>query len=60
LNHKSTEVIRLTQKPSAVLLRLKEIPENGSEADHWTWQPMKQGGLLTIEHVSGKQIIILK
>jgi hypothetical protein len=59
-DNESTEVIRLTQKPSAVLLRLKEIPENGTGGDRWTWQPMKQGGLLTVYHTSGNHVVILK
>ena len=56
----SEETIRLTQKPSAVLLNRKEIPENRSDGDHWIWTTMKTGGLLTIKHTSGNHIIILK
>ncbi|MDD2380131.1 MAG: hypothetical protein PHV35_00380 [Mariniphaga sp.] len=59
-DNKSSEVIRLTQKPSAVLLWLKEIPEGKHGADYWNWQPMKQGGLLTIHHTSGNHVVILK
>jgi hypothetical protein len=56
----SEETIRLTQKPSAVLLDMKEIPENGSDGDHWIWTGMKSGGLLTVKHKSGNHIIILR
>jgi hypothetical protein len=56
----SEETIRLTQKPSAVLLNRKEIPENRGDGDHWIWTTMETGGLLKVKHTSGNHIIILK
>ena len=54
----STEIIRLTQKPSGVFLHGKEIPENSKKADNWTWTPMETGGLLKVNHTTGNHVTV--
>ncbi len=59
-DNESTEVLRLNVKPSAVLVNKKEIPESEDFIEKWAWKSLPEGGILTINHASGNQIIILK
>jgi hypothetical protein len=55
-----TEKIKLTRKPTHVLLDYKALPENQS-GEGYSWQPMNdQGGLLTIRRKKGNQVLLLK
>lgn len=56
----STETIRLTDKPSAVLVQDRKISENGSGGDSWSWKSLTMGGVLTVKHDSGDRIIVLR
>ncbi len=50
-DEKSTEVIRLTQKPTKVLVSNLEIKETKDpNQDGWSWKPMTVGGMLQIKH----------
>jgi len=50
-DEKSSEIIRLTQKPTKVLVANKEIKESkDSTQDGWLWKPMVKGGVLQINH----------
>jgi hypothetical protein len=58
-DNNSTETFRLIQKPGAVKMNNRIIPEtNSSKADGWFWKPLPNGGLLTIYHKSGNSIAI--
>lgn len=57
----SEEVIRMTMKPSSILVGEREILENSGNGDTWYWKSLPEGGgILTIRHVSGKHVIVLK
>jgi len=59
-DNKSTETIRLTQKPSAVLLNNTEIPEAYKPGnDSWQWKALEKGGVLTVTHVSGNEVTVV-
>lgn len=58
---KSVETIRLTEKPVKVLVNLLEILESENpESEGWSWNPMEKGGLLTVRHLKGNKIVVLK
>jgi hypothetical protein len=55
------EKIRLIKKPSTVLFDGKSI--NASEnqaADNYSWKPMKNGGLLTVNRVNAREIVVME
>ena len=54
-----TEKIKLIQKPSAVLINYKPLPEN-KMGEGYGWKVMAGGGLLTIRRETGREILILK
>jgi hypothetical protein len=56
----SVEKFKLVEKPSSVYLNLKIITENKENENGWTWEKLSRGGLLTVRHVSGNDIIIVK
>lgn len=59
-DEKSTEIIRMTQKPDAILVNLKKISETDQSAiEGWSWKPLESGGILTIRHTSGNRIAVL-
>lgn len=53
------EKIRLTKKPSGILLEYKPLTETNA-GEGYTWQAMQTGGLLTIRRSNGKKVILLK
>jgi len=55
----STEVLRLMNEPSGVLVNHKEI-ERSDSGQGWSWEPLDKGGVLTIRHLEGNHIRILK
>ncbi len=55
----STEVLRMTAKPTAVYANKKQIAES-NEGEGWTWQPLTKGGVLQINHSSGQEVVITK
>jgi len=59
-DEKSTEVIRMTTKPSLVLINQKQIPETDIlELEGWNWKPLEKGGILTIKHLNGNRVAVL-
>ena len=58
----STETLRLTAKPSAVIVDHKRPLEQRKdlENDGWTWQALNEGGILKIKHSTGTRIKIMK
>ncbi len=54
-----TEKIRLTKKPSAVLLGEKMLQPLQS-GEGYNWIPLNGGGLLTVRREHGKRVLILK
>lgn len=60
-DEKSTEVFRLTAKPSKIIIGNKEIFSNRNQQDDfYQWEELQSGGILTIHHTSANKIIILK
>jgi len=60
-DNRSIEVLRMTTKPSKILIGSKEITQNGvTDDDSWTWKDLGAGGVLTIKHTTGKDVIILE
>ncbi|MDP4129290.1 MAG: hypothetical protein Q8918_10975 [Bacteroidota bacterium] len=56
-----TETIRMTQKPSAVLLNGKAISEeNSSEQQGYRWKSLDQGGVLFIRRLQGSEVTVLE
>ncbi len=55
----STETIRMPVKPGKVTVNQKAVPETDDvNTDGWNWKQMKTGGLLTIRHQSGNNILV--
>ncbi|WP_425236550.1 hypothetical protein [Ulvibacterium sp.] len=56
----STEVIRMVEKPKAILVNDKVLPENdGEKVSGWHWENLKKGGILTIRHQDGNKILVM-
>jgi hypothetical protein len=54
-----TEIIRMKDKPSAVLLNdapLKETPDG----EGYSWAVLDKGGLLTVKRMKGDRVIVVK
>jgi hypothetical protein len=57
---KSTEIIRLTMKPGAVMVNDKPVNENPLAGEEgWSWKPLNTGGILTLRHLNGNRIMVL-
>jgi len=55
------ETIRLTAKPSKILLGKKEIKEvQVLNKEGYTWVSMQQGGLLKVRHETGGEVAVYK
>ena len=54
-----TERIKLSKKPSGILLDYKPITENSS-GEGYEWKTMPGGGLLTVRRTNGKKVILLR
>ena len=54
----STEIIRLRNKPNEIFLQNKLLQEDKNTAEGWGWEPLQQGGVLTIRHQSGNKLKI--
>lgn len=56
---KSSEVLRLCNKPEAVFVNNVQIDETNSPTNEgWDWKPFEKGGLLTIRHITGNEIAV--
>jgi len=53
-----TEIIKLKQKPSAVLLNGHSLKETGG-GEGFTWKSMNPGGVLVVRRTRGNRIIVL-
>lgn len=59
-DEKATETIRMTQKPSEVLVNQKPIPETEQiEKEGWNWKPLDKGGILSVRHWNGNRVTVL-
>ena len=59
-DYKSTEVIRMTQKPESVLVYNRQIPETEqTDREGWSWKPQEKGGILTVRHWNGNRILVM-
>lgn len=57
----STEILRLTSKPSAVTANGVELDEVADDAaEGWTWRSLSRGGVMTINQSAGNQIKIVR
>ncbi|MFH0756976.1 MAG: hypothetical protein V2B15_06800 [Bacteroidota bacterium] len=56
----SSEVLRLSVKPSEVRTGNQVIPESDQEAECWQWTPLSAGGVLTVKHAGDNRVLILK
>jgi hypothetical protein len=55
----STEKIRMRKKPVKILLGKEILAESQTGlTEGWTWQPMKNGGLVTITHLKNKELTV--
>lgn len=54
-----TERIKLTKKPSSVMLDTKILKEN-MEGEGFSWIPLQNGGLLIIRRLNGRKVLLLK
>ena len=54
-----TEIIKLKNKPSAVLLNDSPLKEN-SESEGYTWTALEKGGVLTVKRKNGNGVIIME
>jgi hypothetical protein len=60
-DNQSVEVLRLTQKPSSVLVNGNPILESDqTDTEGWNWKPLETGSLLTVRHQNGNTVTILK
>lgn len=56
----SKEVLRLTKKPVSVLVDKMKLPETKDViVEGFTWQPLKIGGILKINHLNGQEVKII-
>jgi hypothetical protein len=59
-DEKSTEIIRMTQKPESVLVNNQQIPETEhTENEGWSWKPLEKGGILTVRHLNGNRVVVM-
>jgi hypothetical protein len=56
----ATEVLRLKSKPKDIMVDTKYAYEPGSGGNNnfWIWEPLVKGGLLKLDHKTGKKIVI--
>jgi hypothetical protein len=57
-DNKSSEVLRLTRKPTGILVDGKALIESAAGESAWTWTPLAGGGVLKISKVEGKQVTV--
>jgi hypothetical protein len=58
-DNKSTEIIRLTDKPEKVIVNQKTIQESDNkQSEGWNWKAKDHGGILTIRHLNGNEVSV--
>jgi hypothetical protein len=56
----ATELLRLTSRPVKVLADDVELAENEQPGKAgWTWEPLKQGGILRISHSDARNVSVV-
>ena len=56
----STEVLRLMKKPSEIRVAGKSILERSADKEEgWSWQSFDKGGIVTITHTTGNEVVII-
>ncbi|HAQ17646.1 MAG TPA: hypothetical protein DCR40_00235 [Prolixibacteraceae bacterium] len=59
-DEKSTEMIRMNQKPRSVLVNKNIIQETEQiDREGWSWKSLAKGGILTIRHRNGNRIAVI-
>ncbi len=57
----STEKFKLTSKPKQVIVDGQVLRKTENlDSDGWTWEKLKNGGVLCIKHSKGREILIRK
>ena len=60
-DNSSVEQIRLFLKPSKVMVDKNTLNEaNFTDAEGWSWEPLRKGGVLTIKHKTSNKIKVLR
>ncbi|MDD4193171.1 MAG: hypothetical protein PHI28_17680 [Mangrovibacterium sp.] len=56
----STETLRLTKLPKEITVDGKQLKrvDNLTSGEGWKWEKLKEGGLLRIKHLAGREITI--
>jgi hypothetical protein len=56
----STEIIRLSRKPSRVTVNKADIAEvpDAIKGNGWSWKTLHKGGVLTVQHKSGNIVAV--
>jgi len=52
------DVVYLHSKPGSVTIDKTPVEENKSGKNHYTWQPLPKGGVLTIHRTQGNRVLI--
>lgn len=57
----STEVLRLKSLPVQIIIDGKEIKhaDNLTGNDYWKWEKLKNGGILRINHLNGRNVEVI-
>lgn len=59
-DEKANDVLRLISKPRKISLNGRTIiEEEVIQKDGWNWQPLQKGGILKVNHNSGRRVRIL-
>ena len=55
-----TELLRLTSKPSVVLLEEETLKETNDTSQGFSWKPLEQGGVLEIRRKNGNRVTVYR
>jgi hypothetical protein len=59
-NNTGIEIVRLLEKPSKILIQGASVPISDSKTvNSYTWQPMKNGGILRVNRINGNEVTIM-
>ena len=58
-DNNSTEVLRLIKKPIEIKINNKLISERTDNQQGWIWQAFDKGGIATIHHSEGNEVLVI-
>jgi hypothetical protein len=59
-DNKGIEIVRLLEKPSKILINGEALPTSDNKTvNSYTWQPMKNGGILSVNRINGNEVTIM-